>query len=139
MKPLTFSATLDALSSIGEYVIAATDKAGLGQKQAYHLRLAVDEIATNVIVHSCPKSEPKPLLRLRVDLNEQDLAIILEDTGLPFDPHQTTLPNDLHCSLEKRKIGGFGIYLALKWVDQLRYERVGVWNRNIFVMKRNDC
>ena len=51
MKPLRLPATLDSLEQLGEYVIAATAEAELDAKAAYGLRLAVDEIATNIITH----------------------------------------------------------------------------------------
>ena len=51
MEPLILPGTLDSLSKIGAYVLEAASQAGLERKIAYRLRLAVDEIATNSIVH----------------------------------------------------------------------------------------
>jgi anti-sigma regulatory factor (Ser/Thr protein kinase) len=38
--------------------------------------------------------------------------------------------------LEEREIGGLGVFLALRGVDELRYERVGEQNRNIIIVHR---
>jgi anti-sigma regulatory factor (Ser/Thr protein kinase) len=51
MKPMTVPATLDSLGAIAEYVLAAAASAGLDKRASYNLRLAVDEIVTNIIVH----------------------------------------------------------------------------------------
>ena len=51
MNAVTFPGTLDALSSIRQYVKTAAEAAGLDHSAAYNLILAVDEIATNVIEH----------------------------------------------------------------------------------------
>ena len=51
MESLTVSGTLDSLKTIAAYVLSAAENAGLEKKPAYKLRLAVDEIATNIIVH----------------------------------------------------------------------------------------
>ncbi|MGA9380780.1 MAG: ATP-binding protein, partial [Phormidium sp.] len=51
MEQLTVPGTLDSLSKISDYVLSAASAAGLDKKASYKLRLAVDEIATNVIVY----------------------------------------------------------------------------------------
>ena len=51
MEPLTVQGTLDALGAVGQYVMAAAEEAKLSRPTAYKLRLAVDEIVTNIMVH----------------------------------------------------------------------------------------
>jgi sigma-B regulation protein RsbU (phosphoserine phosphatase) len=136
MEALIVRATLDSLGSIREYVTQAAAAAGLGKKAAYRLCLAVDEIASNAIVHGHAGADGKGVLQVRADIDEKSLTITLEDTGEPYDPRQTPPPDDLEASLEDRQTGGLGIYLTLKGVDEFRYERVVDWNRNIFVMNR---
>jgi phosphoserine phosphatase RsbU/P len=136
MEALIVPATLDSLGSIREYVTQATAATGLGKKAAHRLCLAVDEIASNAIVHGHAGADGKGVLQVRADIDEKSLTITLEDTGEPYDPRQTPPPDDLEASLEDRQAGGLGIYLAMKGVDEFLYERVGDWNRNIFVMNR---
>ena len=54
MDELRVTATLEVLSSIGAFVMKAAENAGLDRRAAYRLRLAVDEMATNIIVHGQP-------------------------------------------------------------------------------------
>ena len=128
---------MDSLKAIAEYVMAAAAAAGLDKRISYKLRLAVDEIATNIIVYSYEKAAHEGILALRADLDQQSLTIAIEDTGTPFDPTQKSTPDDLDKPLEQRQLGGLGIYLASQGVDQFIYERVGDRNRNIFIINRH--
>jgi serine/threonine-protein kinase RsbW len=136
MEPLIIPGTLEALGAIANYVLAAAQMAGLTKTASYDLRLAVDEIITNIIVHGYIEANRTGNVSIQAELVEQSLTILIEDTGLPFDPTQTPPPHDLHLPLEQRQTGGLGVYLALQGVDKLIYERVGDRNRNILVVNR---
>ena len=133
MNSVTVPATLDSLGAIAEYVLAAAASAGLDRRASYRLRLAVDEIVTNIIVHGYGDVELSGTLELRADFDERALTVSIEDSGLPYDPRQTPAP-DTSLPLEERPIGGLGVYLALKSVDEFLYERVGDRNRSTFKM-----
>ncbi len=138
MESLSVPGTLDSLGPIADFVKAAAAKAGLDKKATYQLRLAVDEIATNIIVHGHEEAGLEGVLHLFSEIDDQTLTIAIEDQGAAYDPHQHLLPehDDLHRPLEQRQIGGLGIYLVLKGVDKFIYERAKECNRNVFVMNR---
>jgi anti-sigma regulatory factor (Ser/Thr protein kinase) len=137
---LTVPAALESLSEIGRFVLAEADAAGLDSKARYRLRLAVDELATNAILYgNSPGAEtaaPAQFIVIHSDRDEGNLTILLEDTGVPFDPREVPPPANLDRPLEERQIGGLGIYLALTGVDRYRYERDGAVNRSVLVMHR---
>jgi serine/threonine-protein kinase RsbW len=56
MERLQVPGTVDSLAAISTYVVGAAAAAGLDKQAAYGLRLAVDEIATNAIVHGYQKA-----------------------------------------------------------------------------------
>ncbi len=138
MQPLTLPGTLDSLEPIGKYVLAAAAEAGLDKKRSYALRLAVDEIATNSIVHGYEQAGLEGTLSVRADVDEQALTITLEDSGAAFDPTTVRPPTeeDLSRPLEERPIGGLGVYLAIQGTDEFSYKRIGKRNRCIFIMNR---
>jgi anti-sigma regulatory factor (Ser/Thr protein kinase) len=136
MQTLSVPATLDSLEPVGQYVLDAATQAGLERKAAYRLRLAVDEIVTNIIVHGHNEAGLEGEVTIKADLNAEALTIILEDAAQPFDPRARPDPDDLDRPLEERDIGGLGVFLALKGVDVFNYEYVDSRNRNIFVMNR---
>lgn len=136
MEPKTFPGTLDSLSFIREYVTSAAKTAGLDKKVTYELCLAVDEIATNVILHGYEEAGRSGVLDVRADIEGRKLTVTLEDDGEPFDPRQSKLPDseDLLRPLEERPVGGLGLFLTIQGVDEFKYERAGGRNRNIFVV-----
>jgi anti-sigma regulatory factor (Ser/Thr protein kinase) len=133
---LTVPATLDSLAEIAAFVLATADAAGLDRRARYRLRLAVDELATNVILHGYAGAPDSSTIDVRTEQDEHTLTVVLEDAGVPFDPRQVPPPRDLVLPAEQRQVGGLGVYLALGGVDRFSYERAGGRNRNVLVMKR---
>lgn len=138
MEPLSLPANLDSLEEIGNYVVRASTEAKLAAKAAYGLRLAVDEIATNIVTHGYEEAGISGEVTVSAALTDSTLTVVLEDGALPFDPSSHRLPSEdvLNLPLEERAVGGLGIFLALKAVDAFRYERAHDLNRNIFVVNR---
>ena len=136
MDRLTVPGTLDSLDAIAKYVMAAAAAAGLDRKPAYRLRLAVDEIATNVILHGYEEAGLAGEVALEADMDDHSLIIAMEDTALPYDPTATAPPGNMSRPLEEREAGGLGVWLALGGVDDFRYERVGDRNRSCFIVNR---
>jgi anti-sigma regulatory factor (Ser/Thr protein kinase) len=138
MQSLTVDANLDSLQPIGEYTIEAAKIAELDKKFAYRLRLAIDEIATNIISYAYQDTSDRGKIYLQAHIDDRHLTIILEDTGIPFNPLNKLSQEEclVEQPLEKRPIGGLGIYLAIDGIDEFCYERVGDRNRNIFRVNR---
>jgi anti-sigma regulatory factor (Ser/Thr protein kinase) len=136
MEPLTVSGTLDSLGPIAQYVLAAAGAAGLDKKSTYKLRLAVDEIATNIIVHGYEEAGLSGDVTIHSSVDDKALTIVLEDTAERYDPTQRATPDDMDKPMEDRRIGGLGVYLTMQGVDKFLYERVGDLHRNIFVVNR---
>ncbi len=131
---LVLPANLNSLGTIRKFALEAAADAGMDENASYNLQLAVDEIATNVIVHGYQEANLTGEIRLYRERTDKRLRIIIEDTGVPFDPRTLKLPDEEELSrpLEERSVGGLGIYLAFKGVDRFDYERAGNRNRNIF-------
>ena len=100
------------------------------------MRLAVDEIATNIILHAYQETGKDGNLTLTSKIENQQLIITLEDSGDYFDPKQllTSETESIDKPIEERPIGRLGIYLAVEGVDQFIYERKGDSNYNTFIL-----
>ena len=127
-EKLIVPALRDSLTIIADYVKEVSQKAGLDRKKTNNLRRAVDEIATNIIEHGYTDRGSKGTVELKAEMEQNALIIYVEDTGIPYDPTQQPIPNNLENPLAERDIGGLGVYLAQISVDQLIYERIE--NRN---------
>lgn len=136
MDALVIPGTLDALDPIAQYVLAAAGQAGLDQKASYRLRLAVDELATNMVVHGYDESNMKGDLTVQASVDDRALRVTLEDTAPPFDPRSRLDPDHINKPLEERPIGGLGIFLVMRSVDEFHYEYLGGRNRYVLTMKR---
>jgi anti-sigma regulatory factor (Ser/Thr protein kinase) len=134
MNFLIVPGELDSLTAICDFVERAAAQAGLCKSDAYRLRLAVDEIATNAIEHGYAGRQGD--LNLRAELNDEALVIFLEDRGPEFDPWRQPPPADLDRPLAERQPGGLGVYLARYGADSVAYKRVDGRNRISFIMKR---
>ena len=111
MQPLTVPGTLDSLKHIRDYVAAAAEAAALEKTAAYRLRLAVDEIATNIVTHGYQEAGLEGAVELWAEFDEATLTIVIEDTGVPYDPRQTEGPDGLDLPAEQREIGGLGHWM----------------------------
>ena len=136
MQPLIVSGNLDSLSAIRRYVKEAAAQAGLDKKRTYRLLLAVDEIATNIIVHGYEQAGKTGEVTVQAEVDQDRLTITLEDTAAPFDPRYFERPDQIDKPIKNRPIGGLGVYLAIENVDELDYEYVNNLNRNFLIIKR---
>ena len=139
MESLTVPGTIDSLGAIAEYVKQVATIADLNRKDAYKLRLAVDEVATNIITHGYEEAGRLGNIYLSADLDPSHLTLTVEDTGIIYNPTDKATLNKEYLSqtLETRQVGGLGIHLVLESMDEFRYERQGDRNRNIFIMHRH--
>jgi serine/threonine-protein kinase RsbW len=139
MRALTVPAQLDQLAEMRRFIQAACTQAGLSEEATYGLALAVDELATNIILHGYQESGLSGDITLSAVVEDEGLSIIMEDRGAAFDPGVQPLPSaeELSKPLEQRRVGGLGIFLALSSVDDYRYQRVGDVNRNILTVKHH--
>ena len=99
---------------------------------ASQIMIALDEIITNILSHGVRDGEPV----VHVDLRVADSAVAgeIRDDGIAFDPLQNDEP-DTSQSVEDRPIGGLGIHLVRKMMDELRYDRRHRQNRLQFHKK----
>lgn len=139
MESKSFPGVVDSLDELRDYVGELSQKAGLAKKATYGLKLAVDEIATNIILYGYEKAGLIADFRVLSEINDRELIVIIEDEAAAFDPLAKQMPDedDLSKSLDDREIGGLGIFLTVKGVDSFSYEYFNGKNRNVFVMKRS--
>jgi len=136
MKALQVPGVRASLEPILEFVQAAAQAAGLERSAAYHLELAVDEIATNIIVHGYEEAGRTGAINLTARWDDTGLTVEIVDTAAPYDPRQRAAPASLEAALDDRPVGGLGVFLALRSVDHFDYVSADGRNRSTFVMKR---
>ncbi len=119
MSNITFPAKFEFLDEIRELVARVARKGGFSEKAIYSLQLAADEAASNIIEHAY-EGVSNAKLDISCDMRGDTLVITMRDMGKPFDPSQVKQPN-LKADLSDRQIGGLGVYLMRKLMDEVSY------------------
>ncbi len=118
MPTLSFSAELKNLAAIRSFVGETTTSLGADPDTAQDLVQATDEAATNIILYGYAGQPGE----IEVNIGRQDktLVICLRDEAPAFDPTAVP-PPDLTLPLEKRPLGGLGIYLIRRSIDEIHH------------------
>ena len=120
MSKIVFDANFDNLDEIRKIVAEAARQVGFSDKEIYAIQLAADEASSNIIEHAYAGVTGG---KLEIDISTSDtkLKIIMRDHGKPFDPASVPEPN-VKADLSERKIGGLGMYLMRKLMDEVSYK-----------------
>jgi anti-sigma regulatory factor (Ser/Thr protein kinase) len=137
MEKRSLPAVLDSLAEIRRFVKEAAGAAGIEEARGYQLQLAVDEIATNIMLYGYKDSGASAVISIGSEMSDGALVITLEDQAPAFDPRTMQMPEakDLARPLEERSIGGLGIFFAIQGVDRFNYRRVDGRNINVFEVR----
>jgi anti-sigma regulatory factor (Ser/Thr protein kinase) len=123
---LSITANVHYLVVIRAFVEAAARVVGANAGLVDHTVQAVDESASNIILHGY-RSGPG-LIEVEVKLVGDDLTVVVSDMAPVFDPTSLREP-DVTLPLDERPIGGLGVFLARKLVDEIHHrERPGGGN-----------
>jgi len=135
MQSVQFPAKFDYLDEIRDFVGEIARKGGFGSKEIYNIQLATDEAASNIIEHAY-EGVNNGVLELSCGMQGSTIVIVLVDHGEPFDPSEIPMP-DLKADLSERKIGGLGIFLMRKLMDEVRYDSQPGKNSNTLTMVKH--
>ena len=116
---ITVTSEFDKLEKVARFVADAAGQMGMDEDQIYAMQLAVDEACTNVMDYAYQGKAGQPVT---VECCEDGgkCVVTIRDHGRPFDPSHVPMP-DLSAPISKRQIGGLGIYLMRKLMDDVRF------------------
>lgn len=121
MKELTIDATIENITQVTAFVDEQLEALGCPLKAQMQIDIAIDELFGN-IAHYAYNPEIGPAT-VRVEVQQDPLAVVVSfiDNGIPYDPLAKEDP-DVALSAEDREIGGLGIYMVKKSMDEITYE-----------------
>jgi serine/threonine-protein kinase RsbW len=134
MSKITFDADFDYLDEIREFVGEAARQVGFSDKEIYSIQLAADEASSNIIEHAYAGMQGGKI-ELDCIIFHEGLKIVLRDQGKSFDPASVPEPN-VKADLADRKIGGLGLYLMYKLMDEVSYESSDESGNTLTMIKR---
>ena len=127
-KEITFRASMDDIGCLEPFVREVTQQAGIDDKEAKRLRLAVEEAVANVINYSGATA-----ITLQATVKDGQLMLTIDDDGQPFDPTEGSA-TDLSIPADQRPPGGLGIMFLHQMTDGLEYQRTD--GHNILTLKK---
>lgn len=134
MKELTVDATIENIEQVTLFVDEQLELLDCPMKAQMQIDIAIDELFSN-IAHYAYNPEVGSAT-VRVEVQQDPLAVIVTfiDNGVPYDPLKKENP-DITLSAEDREIGGLGIYMVKKSMDEITYEYKD--GQNILSIKKN--
>ncbi|MEB2334965.1 MAG: ATP-binding protein [Anaerolineaceae bacterium] len=134
MQTLRLPARFDYLDEIREFVGNIARQNGFDGKDVYNIQLAADEAASNIIEHAY-KDRTDGEIQISCGLEAERFTVVLVDYGKSFNPSHAPLPN-LSADLAKRRIGGLGIFLIYKLMDEVYYQSNPDKSNTLTLVKR---
>ena len=134
MKELTIAATVENIEVVTDFVNEQLEAFDCPMKAQMQIDIAIDELFGN-IAHYAYNPEVGDAT-VRVEVIEDPLAVVITfiDQGVPYDPLAKEDP-DTTLSAEERGIGGLGIYMVKKSMDDITYEYTD--GKNILKIRKN--
>jgi sigma-B regulation protein RsbU (phosphoserine phosphatase) len=119
-KHIRLSNDVQEIPLLNAFVDEICEFNGLDEMTTMQMNLAIEEAVVNVMNYAYPEGT-KGFVDITSMSDEESLQFVISDNGKPFDPTtkeevDTTLP------VEKRRIGGLGIFLVRKMMDNVKYE-----------------
>ncbi len=134
MKEITLTATVENIRTATEFVDRQLEELNCPMKAQMEIDIAIDELFGN-IAHYAYNPDVGPAT-VQVEVENDPLAVVITfvDGGIPYDPLKSADP-DITLSAEERAVGGLGIFLVRKSMDEIAYEYKN--GKNILKIKKN--
>ncbi len=128
MKEITVDATIENMNTVTAFVDDFLDQIACPMKSKIQINIVIDEIFGNICHYAYKDSVGAVTVRVESGNTPKAVFLTFTDNGIPYNPLETEDP-DITLSSEERKIGGLGIYLVKKNMDEMKYEYVNQQNR----------
>ena len=128
MKEITVDAMIENMNTVTAFVDDFLDQIACPMKSRIQINVVIDEIFGNICHYAYKDSVGAVTVRVESGNTPKAVFLTFTDNGIPYNPLDTEDP-DITLSSEERKIGGLGIYLVKKNMDEMKYEYVNQQNR----------
>ncbi|MCR5737655.1 MAG: ATP-binding protein [Eubacterium sp.] len=133
MEERKFDATKDNLIAVNMFIEEYLERYHCSMKDTMQIGIAVEEIFVNIANYAYGSGTGTATVGIDMDEETHEVSITFCDQGVPYDPLEKADP-DVTLSAEERQIGGLGIFMTKKIMDQVSYEYKE--NCNILTLKK---
>lgn len=128
-EEISLKPCLDNLDQVTDFIDNLLSEGGVSNKLIFKVNMAIDEIYSNIARYSGATEA-----RVGCNVSENKVSLRFVDNGSPYDPTVHEDP-DTTLSADEREIGGLGIYMVKKIMDEISYEYKD--GRNILILEKN--
>ena len=121
MAERTFDAVLDQLDDVLAFVDEQLDLIDCPMKSRMQVQIAAEEIFVNIASYAYQPGTGKADILVETAKDPRSVTITFKDRGVPYDPLAKEDPY-ISLSAEDRPIGGLGIFMTKKSMDEMKYE-----------------
>ena len=121
MQELNIEAKVENLDKVIAFVDEEIDKLECSQKIRVQIDVAVEELFVNIAHYAYRPDVGPATVRVEVEKDPPAVSLTFIDHGIPYDPLAKEDP-DITLSAEERSIGGLGIFMVKKSMDDIDYE-----------------
>ncbi len=131
---LELEAETENLSQVLSFIERHLDEVGCSPKTQMQIAVAAEEIFVNIANYAYAPDIGKATVRVEVTKDPITVTITFMDNGKPFDPTKKADP-DVSLPAQERDIGGLGIFMTKKIMDDVSYEYSE--GKNILTLKKD--
>lgn len=133
MIELQVAALTENLGQVLEFVEARLEELDCPMKIQAQIDIAVEEIYVNIAHYAYQSGSGQATICVDTEEDSGLVVIHFIDSGIPFNPLEKEDP-DVKLPVEERNIGGLGIYMVKKSMDEVAYEYKD--GQNVFTIKK---
>lgn len=122
MNKIVINSERKNIDRVIEPIATALESVEAPHKAIYQVRLSLEELCSNIVNYAYEDKKGKIKVSYYIDKNNKSIRIVIRDNGKEFNPLTKEDPK-LTGSVQERKIGGLGIYIVKKSVDEIKYQR----------------
>lgn len=120
-------AEIEALPQALRFVEDMLEQNGCPMEISLRVCVAIEELFVNICYYAYPEETGE--LELVILPCENSVMLLLEDSGVPFDPRTRAEQTDIQAVAASEETGGFGLPIVRKVMDQLNYQYADGRNR----------
>ena len=128
MKEITIDALIENINTVTAFVDDLLDEIDCPMKSKIQIHIVIDEIFGNICHYAYKDSVGTVTVSVKYQNTPKTICLTFTDNGIPYNPLETEDP-DITLSSEERDIGGLGIYLVKRNMDEIKYEYINKQNR----------
>lgn len=117
---ITVDALIENTDTVISFLNDFLEKLNCPRKATIQLDIAVEELYVNIAHYAYAPDHGKATIILEAEENVPAVTVTFIDSGKPYDPLAKKDP-DVTLSLEEREIGGLGIFMVKKSMDDITY------------------